>query len=263
MRELDTEGICLKASPFEEAHLIVTFYTADWGIVRAVAKGVKKPGSKLIGACEPLTLNRLVLMRGSGLYRLKTFDRRESFPTMRDDLARMSAGLVMADVLRLVGREEDSDSTVVYAMLSEALAGLNDENMAWESVSINFHRHLMAVSGYDFPMLACIQCDAPLNPETRPYYFFSTADGGMVCPDCEAHRFRHQGVKVSTPTLVLLDNPAQIDPGANGEKAHRFLAYLWHHRLDKEVGSFKVLFQLLESLSPVPVVQTVSISEPG
>ena len=52
-RTYKTEGIVLKQMPLGEADRILTLYTTDQGKLRAVARGVRRPKSRLAGHLEP------------------------------------------------------------------------------------------------------------------------------------------------------------------------------------------------------------------
>ena len=66
MNRYQTEGIILKRVDFKEADRIITFITPDKGKIGAIAKGVRKPKSKLAGGIELLTISDLGLIRGKG-----------------------------------------------------------------------------------------------------------------------------------------------------------------------------------------------------
>jgi hypothetical protein len=59
-------GITLKGIPLGESDRVVTILTREQGLVRAVAKGSRKPSSKWGGRLEPFVINDLLLVRGGG-----------------------------------------------------------------------------------------------------------------------------------------------------------------------------------------------------
>ena len=66
-RSYRTEAIVLRRTEFGEADRIVTFYTPEYGKLKAMAKGVRKPRSKLSGLVELFTHSTLLLSRGHNL----------------------------------------------------------------------------------------------------------------------------------------------------------------------------------------------------
>ncbi len=255
MQNFDTHAISLRATPFQEADQIVSFYTAEHGELRAVVKGVKRPTSKLAGACEPLTLNRVILARGKTLHTVCSYERIESFSTMRADLERMAAGTVCTEVIRLTAREEDPDSDSIYALLANTLHRLDQPEVPWIESSLLFHTLMLQLAGY-LPMFdRCISCDHALDLDGTPYYPFFLSQGGFLCRDCYPMTKDPHRVNVSTTTLKLLMRPEDTSLYGNAVKAHRFLAYTWGHRLERPVKSFDFLFQLVDAM-PFPTKAT-------
>jgi DNA repair protein RecO (recombination protein O) len=66
-REYQTEAIIIKKIKLGEADRILTLYTSDYGKIEAVAKGVRRPKSKMAGHLELLTHSQLRLAHGRNL----------------------------------------------------------------------------------------------------------------------------------------------------------------------------------------------------
>lgn len=65
-----TQGIILSERAHKEADRIYSILTRDFGLVRAVALGVRKESSKLRGALEPFSISTVSLVRGKEFWRL-------------------------------------------------------------------------------------------------------------------------------------------------------------------------------------------------
>ena len=63
-RVYKTAAIVLRHRKLGEADKILTLFTPNYGKLDAVAKGVRRPTSKLAGHVEPLTYSSLLLARG-------------------------------------------------------------------------------------------------------------------------------------------------------------------------------------------------------
>ena len=72
-------------------------FSRERGIHRAVAKGARKPGTKMGGKSEPLNINRLLLSKGKSLDIITQCESIESFGALRKDFARLSYALYFAD----------------------------------------------------------------------------------------------------------------------------------------------------------------------
>jgi DNA repair protein RecO (recombination protein O) len=64
MANYKTQAINLKSYNLGEADKIVVMYSRDYGIIRCVAKGIKRPASKLGGRMEMLASNKLLIAKG-------------------------------------------------------------------------------------------------------------------------------------------------------------------------------------------------------
>ena len=62
-----TEAVVLKGVDFGETDKVLTLYTLHQGKLRVVAKGVRRPGSRLGGHLDILTHSQLLLAHGRNL----------------------------------------------------------------------------------------------------------------------------------------------------------------------------------------------------
>lgn len=65
-----TKGIILSERPVKEADRIYSILTREFGLIRAIATGVRKETSKLRGAIEPVSVSNVSLVRGKEYWRL-------------------------------------------------------------------------------------------------------------------------------------------------------------------------------------------------
>src|SRR5262245_12978770 len=131
--------VCLRTKPFREADLLAWFYGEESGVIRGVVKGAKKSGSKLIGACEPMTVNEVHFARGKGLDTVCHYSRLASHPDLRTSLERLAVGGVCNEILYATAREADPDSATIFALFETVLADLDDLNHSWVRASLLFH----------------------------------------------------------------------------------------------------------------------------
>src|SRR4051812_39847781 len=67
-----TRGIVLSLQSVKEGDKVATVLTEDLGLVRAMARGMRKPGSKLSTSLLDLSLVRISLVRGQRQWRVTT-----------------------------------------------------------------------------------------------------------------------------------------------------------------------------------------------
>src|ERR1700674_3383844 len=94
-----TPAIVLRQRKLGDADKILTLYTANFGKIDAVAKGVRKTRSRMAGHVEPLAQATFQLAKGKTLDVVTQVDTIESFQTLRDDLERMSRALYACELV--------------------------------------------------------------------------------------------------------------------------------------------------------------------
>ena len=94
-RSYQTEAIIIKKIKLGEADRILTLYTPDRGKVEAVAKGVRRPKSKMAGHLELLTYSQIRLARGRNLDTIIGSQTLDSFMPLKEDLWLTSLGLYL------------------------------------------------------------------------------------------------------------------------------------------------------------------------
>ncbi len=184
-------GIVLRTYKLGEADRIVVLITPERGMVRAVAKGVRKTRSKFGSRLEPTTHVALQLHEGRGELQLITqVETLDHFRVIREDLDRLAKAVAMLEAVDQVALP-DEPSPELYGMLLAALKTLAANDSAL--VTAGFFLKLLALEGAGPHVEACVQCG-----EAGSLVAFSELDGGLVCSD---HR---RGVAVSPAAVTLL-----------------------------------------------------------
>ncbi len=176
------EALVLRQRRLGEADRIVSLYTPTVGRVEAVAKGVRRPTSRMGGHIEALSHCSLLLARGRNLDVITQAQTIEGFKGLHDDLPRLSAGLYIAELVDRfteVGSADGGDGAV-FALLLAALRRL-DAGDDVGFVCRFFELRLLDALGYRPQMSECVSCGEPLAP--RPQYF-AAGSGGALCPEC-------------------------------------------------------------------------------
>jgi len=178
-RVYKTEAIVLKRRAQGEADSIFTLYTPNFGKIRVVARGVRKPKSKLGGHLEPLTRSALVLAKGQNLDIITQGQTIEPFLPLRDDLWRTGCAIYAAELVDQFCAEQ-SENYHVYKLLHSTFLWLCEAPNA-ELVLRTFELHLLNHLGYRPELYQCINCRTKLEPEGN---LFSASGGGVLCPAC-------------------------------------------------------------------------------
>jgi DNA repair protein RecO (recombination protein O) len=164
---------------------VLHLYTPDRGRVGAVAKGVRRVGSRLGGRLEPLSRVRLVLHQGRGeLCTVSQADTLHAHTALRERRASLERATQACEaVLRLLDSTESNRPA--YNLLCNQL-GLLDANAgaAGRAQALTFRLKLLLAAGFAPELAACAACG-----EVEHLGAFSPSAGGVVCAGCEAGSF--------------------------------------------------------------------------
>ena len=142
------ESIVLARAPVAEASAILFLLTPDFGLVRARAQGVRRPGAKLAAATQTLSECDAILLRGKETWRLSgALPVRNRFTELSQE-ARARAGRIARLLLRLV-QGETNDPTLFRSYQSFLNALTNLPNDAGEYAECLAALHLLRALGLD------------------------------------------------------------------------------------------------------------------
>jgi DNA repair protein RecO (recombination protein O) len=175
-----------------EADALLTFCTPERGKLRAVARGVRRPKSRLAGHLEPLTYCTMMLAEGRTLDVVSGCETLDSFQGIKSDLWLLSCGLYLADLTDRLSAE-GAENRPLLRLLLNALRSLADGVDPALALRY-FEFHSLACCGYLPELWECAACHRKLEATTN---YFSPAAAGLLCPDCRGK----EG----------LDRPASVD----------------------------------------------------
>jgi DNA repair protein RecO (recombination protein O) len=192
-----SEAVVLRRMDLGEADRLLTLFTPAEGKVRAIAKGVRRPGSRKSGHLEPFTRTNVMLARGRELDIITQAEAIDWFPHLRADLERLGTASYVVELFdRFTVQEGPSKSW--YELLVAALSQL-DAGEELDSLTRYYELRLLDLAGYRPELFHCVGCRCEIEP--RPQ-FFSYADGGVLCPRCGERS--HAAVRISLPELKVL-----------------------------------------------------------
>lgn len=145
--QIITSGIVLTRTDFQEADRIVTLLTPDHGKLRVIAKGVRRPKSKLAGGIELFSISNITVLPGRGeLGTLVSSRLLTHYGNIVKDIERTMLGYEMLKRIHRI--TEDAAGSEYFAMLQHALDGLNDLELMRELVDLWLNMQLLKETGH-------------------------------------------------------------------------------------------------------------------
>lgn len=174
------EAIVLRRTDFGEADRLLTLYTRDFGKIRAVAKGARKPQSRKTGHVELFMRSRFLFAEGRDLSIITQAELVEAYPALREDLTRTAYASYAGELLDKFTTDEDKHPEI-YDLLAEALGWLAtaDDLLL---VARYYELQLLAYVGFRPQLFECLSCREAIQEQDQ---FFSAELGGLLCPKCQ------------------------------------------------------------------------------
>lgn len=178
-----TDAINLKSYNLSESDKIIVMYSKDKGLIRGVAKGVKKPKSKLGARMDLLVANTLMLHKGKNLDTICQAEVLNTFHKTRQDIDKIFYSMYVTEVVHNFGLEEDPGSEIIYNLLYKTLNAISiSENKVEIMIAvIKFQLKMMIESGFSIEFDSCLHCHNTVKDETM---YFVPNLGGIVCQNC-------------------------------------------------------------------------------
>jgi DNA repair protein RecO (recombination protein O) len=190
-RSFRVEAVVLKHSDFGEADRLLSLYTLKRGKLRAIAKGVRKVRSRKSGHLEPFTRVKLLLAQGRDLYIITQAEAMDVYQSLRGDLVSLGYASYVIELLDKFTYDEEANRAI-FRLLTETLQRLS-QNHDQELVVRYYEMHLLRFLGFRPELHRCVKCEGEIKPQDQ---FFSSAQGGVLCPKCG------KGVEGTRPVSV-------------------------------------------------------------
>lgn len=244
-----TEAIVLRFFNYGESDRIVTFYTADFGKLKGIAKGAQRSRKRFANALEPFCCLELHFSRrGEALALIEGADTLCHFETLRTDLDR---GLTAACLIDLTDQftGEEKPNTALYRLLHDFLGLLDAGAVAPASLLRFFELRLLGLSGYEPTLDRCQACHTPVGSGFS--YRFSASAGGLLCGGCRPDT--PDALPVSLGTIRTLALGRELPPERLGRllwspqaalESRRLLERFIRHLLGRDLKSVQVLREI-------------------
>jgi DNA repair protein RecO (recombination protein O) len=197
------EGVVLRTQKLGEADRIVTLLTRRHGRVRAVAKGVRRTGSKFGARLEPFSQVDCQFYAGRELDIVTQTETISAYGgTIVGDYPGYTSATAILETAERLTAEEREPALRLYLLVVGALRAIAEQRRDPGLVLDSFVLRALAVAGWGPALDSCARCGAE-----GPHRWFSPVAGGSVCPDCRVAG----SATVSVETLALLNALAQGD----------------------------------------------------
>lgn len=191
------EGLVLRTTDYGESNKIVVIFTRENGKIGAMARGAKKPNSRLASVSQPLTYGHFLVMLGSGLGSLQQGEIIHPLKSLKQDIFLTAYASYLVE-LTDKATEERKRNPYLFELLIQTLTYM-DEGLDPQVLTNIYEMKLLNSFGL-YPILdGCAICK-----ETEGTFAFSIKEGGFICHRCIHNDPHHLKISPSVARLLRL-----------------------------------------------------------
>jgi len=181
-------ALVLRTHDFSESSVVAHLYTREFGKIRVLAKGAKRPKNPFDFALDLLALCRIVFLRKSseGLDLLTEAKLLRRFRVERENLPGLYGAYYVAELLQALTHDYDPNPPLFDLAVETVAALQNKPRPAWRVA--RFEWQLLDLLGHGPSLEVCAGCGEPLAEGDQGRLYFGVLDGGSVCPRCRPGR---------------------------------------------------------------------------
>ena len=179
MAQIRARGIIVKQSDYGEGHRMLSIFTEEYGIVKAVSYGVKKSKSKTGAASQFLCYADFDLYQGVNrdVMNVNSVETIDAFYPLSEDIKKLSLCVYLADITYSLLGMNNPDERILRLFLNSVYA-LAYRNALLQKVKTVYELKLMCAGGYMPTVNECVSCGK------KDVYAFDLSKGGAVCREC-------------------------------------------------------------------------------
>jgi DNA repair protein RecO (recombination protein O) len=229
-------ALVLRVVEFSETSSVVTLFTREFGKVRALAKGARRPKGPFESALDLLGLVRIVFLRKSSesLDLLTEAKLERRFRPYRGNLSNLYAAYYVAELLNELTDDYDAHEGLFDVADATLVALAGGEQVA--EVLVRFELAALREVGHLPTLSACANCGGQLDLSGRVP--FSQLAGGSLCKSCRTGQ--KQVISISSQAFRSLAEfaadeaaaPEHLPAGTYGE-VRGVLNHYWTHLLGR------------------------------
>nr|WP_093216942.1 DNA repair protein RecO [Sediminibacillus albus] len=171
------EGIILRTQDYGETHKIVTLLTKESGKTGVVARGAKKPKSRMAAITQPFIHGQFLFQTGRNLGNLQQGEVLNSFRPIREDIVKTAYATYLAELTDKLIEPKHYDPFLFHQLL-QTFTWISEGKDA-EILTIIYELKIYQKAGFAPTLHECVNCGNKQGP-----YAFSVKEGGYLCTKC-------------------------------------------------------------------------------
>jgi DNA repair protein RecO (recombination protein O) len=244
------DAIVLRRLDLGETDRILTLLTDRHGKIRVIAKGVRRPATRLAAHLELFAETRIVLTKGRDLDIVTGAETIDLHVGLRSDLDALGSASHCVELVDRFLADHDVQP-MVYRLLRSVLQML-DSGADAARVARLFEFEMLSQMGVRPELMACVVCGEPVHAETNR---FSVRQGGMLCRNHAELDTGAMNVSLAAQKVMRLlarggrsEYVALPIPEMVSNEVELVLGTCLKYQLERDLVSLKVSRRLSETL---------------
>lgn len=174
------EGIVVRSTDYGESHKVVAIFSREAGKISGVARGAKKPNSRLSAISQLFTYGHFLLQAGRGLGTLQQGEIIAAFKGIKEDIFKTAYTAYIVEMVDK-GTQDRQPNPYLFELLLQTLQYI-DEGLDPDILTFIFEMKMLPVLGLYPEMGKCAICGS-----TEGTFSFSMRENGLICHRCMDH----------------------------------------------------------------------------
>ncbi|WP_085991878.1 DNA repair protein RecO [Oceanobacillus senegalensis] len=171
------DGFVMKERDYGETHKIVTIYSKKLGKFTALARGAKKPKSRMAAVTQPFIYAQFFIYINKGLSTIQQGEIIDSYRLIREDIVKTAYSAFIMEVVDKLIEEKQSD-IYLFEQLQHTMDYISNNEEA-EIPVMMLEMKLYQKGGIAPVVDCCTNCGNKEQP-----FVFSVVEGGLLCRRC-------------------------------------------------------------------------------
>ena len=189
------EGIIIRTQDYGETHKIVTLFSKQLGKLAVIARGAKKPKSRMAAVSQTFIHGEYLIQIGRGMGVMQQGEVMMSHRKIREDIVKTAYVSYLAEITDKL-MDEKKPSAFIFEQFEASIAAIEDDKDP-DVILMMYEMKLYPLQGFQPILDYCIDCG-----RTEDLLGFSIHQGGMLCQRCISHD--QYAIKLTAQQVKLL-----------------------------------------------------------
>ncbi|MBQ4071319.1 MAG: DNA repair protein RecO [Clostridia bacterium] len=183
MIQKEVRGLVIRTTDVKESDRILTIFTAEMGVVSALATGARSLKSRKMSSTMQFCYSRFLLYKSGEYYRIREAELIESFFGIRNTLEGLALAGYVAEVLSDVTVAEAEEDLLRLSL--NTLYAIAEGKHPTDRIKAAFEIRCASIIGFMPDVVACSECG-----ERQGDFYFNIMGGSVMCRACNEKRAR-------------------------------------------------------------------------